>query len=148
MGLTARTLCLFFFVASIATFGAGCYESHDVSGDSSVVRPSPVTMPCSSGMMTGSRRDCGFRVESTQSCTPGRMISVGCGCGDLGSCTGDAVLRICRGETACRVDESLTNVDDSCGLCPLTMFVCPSEGRYTILSAPYSTTYTCTIGIR
>jgi hypothetical protein len=137
----ARALALLFL-----TTISGCYASHDPLGDGGV---SVVTSACVDGS-GGSRRDCGFRIERTEFCRPGFEQTVGCGCAGLGSCDGDPVLRICAGNAACTVEESLDNVDDRCGLCPSSTFSCPPEGRYTILTAPYGVggSYACRVEAR
>jgi hypothetical protein len=126
----------------------GCYASHGAFDDAGGIS-SAVTMPCPGGAGAGSRRDCGFRVERVETCTPGRTMTVGCGCEGLGSCTGDPVLRLCAGADACRVAAALANVDDDCGLCPSAVIRCPEEGRFTILTAPFgSGAYTCSVAVR
>ena len=126
----------------------GCYTSHGIDDDAGVIS-SAVTMPCPGGMGGGSRRDCGFRLERVVTCVPGEAMTVACGCDGLGTCVGDPVLRLCAGADACRVDRSLANVDDVCGLCPSASTTCPEEGRVTVLTAPYGTgAYTCSVGIR
>jgi hypothetical protein len=80
-------------------------------------------------------------------------IGCGTGCG-LGSCgTGDdAILRVCDGETSCSSRNQLAYGDDGCGsgYCPLTSFVCPTSGRYTVMTAPYlvGDSYSCTPAAR
>lgn len=129
------------------TLASGCYAAHDIYGDSGIISSS-VTEPCGA-TGGGSRRDCGFRVERVVSCRSGVAQVVGCGCDGLGSCSGDPVLRICDGTSACRVADAIGNVDDTCSLCPRVDFPCPPSGQYTILSAPYSSgSYGCEVGVR
>lgn len=138
---SSRLACLALALAS------GCYASHDPLGDSGIVG-GPVIGPCFTPG-GGSRRDCGFRVERVVTCRAGSMQAVGCGCDGLGSCSGDPVLRICEGTTACWASESIDNVDDRCGLCPSVDFECPPSGQYTILSAPYGgDSYRCEVEVR
>lgn len=86
-------------------------------------------------------RDCGWTLGETLACTPGVDSTVGCGnaCG-LGTCTGDPMLRICPGVGPCDSRRAIAGADGGCGgrfaACPITTFVCPSEGRFTILTAP------------
>lgn len=134
-------------VTSLAV-SAGCYAAHGLEDDAGGIS-STVTMPCTGTMPGGPRRDCGFRVERVETCVPGRSVTVACGCGGLGTCVGDPVLRICAGTDACRVASALENVDDVCGLCPSATVTCPPAGRLTILTAPYSGgSYTCSVGVR
>lgn len=132
-------------LASTLVVASGCYAAHDPYGDAGI---SPVTEPCPTSM-SGSRRDCDFRVERVVTCRTGVMQAVGCGCEGLGSCSGDPVLRICEGSGACLVSEAIDNVDDRCGLCPSVDFECPPSGLYTILSAPFgSSSYRCDVEVR
>jgi hypothetical protein len=133
-------------VALSIALATGCYAAHDIFGDSGI--SSPVTEPCAMPG-SGSRRDCGFRVERIVSCRRGDPQIVGCGCDGLGGCSGDPVIRICEGTSACRVDAAIDNVDDTCGLCPRVDFECPPSGQYTILSAPFgSSSYRCDVEVR
>lgn len=128
---------------------AGCYQQHGtVLGADASIPPSAVTMPCSGGG-GGSSRDCGWRVETSRTCTPGARLRAGCGCEGLGSCTGDPMIRVCSGFLACSSAAALVSVDDSCGLCPVANFVCPPEGRIAVLTAPFSAggTYSCTVEV-
>lgn len=100
----------------------------------------------------GDGRDCGWQIGHTGTCTPGEPIAAGCaqggGC-DLGSCTGDAVMRLCDGENAgCTSAQALGISDDACGgNCPLVNFVCPDSGEYTVLTGGNrpNGTYTCEV---
>jgi hypothetical protein len=87
-------------------------------------------------------RDCGWAVAGSVDCTAGATLDVGCGSGcGLGSCGADddAILRVCPGDAPCSSRDQLAYGDDGCGdtYCPMTEFVCPAGGRYTLLVAPY-----------
>jgi aminopeptidase N len=109
------------------------------------------TAPCES-FGFGENRDCDWTVIGAFDCTAGDPIEVGCGAMCmLGTCTGDPMLRICDGESACLGRNAISSDDQSCGgNCPVTSFVCPASGRYTVLSAPWasSDTYSCMIESR
>lgn len=106
------------------------------------------TLPCSGGE-EGLNRACGFTRDNVYSCTPGTAVSAGCSdrC-DLGSCTGDTILRICPGDDNCVERFSIVENDDSrcgghsCGrggdCCSWAQFTCPAEGSFTVLWAPYT----------
>lgn len=131
---------------------SGCFESHFALADGEVpmVAPSAITSPCATPT-SGTSRDCGWRVDSVRTCTPGTRLEVGCSasCG-LGACTGDAMIRLCTGARSCTSSASFAQNDDACaGLCPRVETTCPGDGRYTILTAPFSSgTYTCSIAVR
>lgn len=99
---------------------------------------------------TGEGRDCGWEIAGSYECSPGDPVAVACanGCG-LGSCSGDAMLRVCEGENqVCTGWQALGNSDNACGgLCPLNNIVCPDSGKYTVLSGSRNPggTYTCEI---
>ncbi len=87
------------------------------------------------------------RPGDTLTCTPGESLSIGC-TGAVGStCDGDPVLDACDGSippSACNDASSFAMNDDASGRCPLVQTNCPSSGRITIQTHPYSTgTYQC-----
>ena len=98
-------------------------------------------------------RDCGWLNAGTFDCTAGATVNVGCGgsCG-VGSCTGDALLRVCPDSTPCGSHQALAQGDSECGGtgmndCPGATFMCPASGHYTLLTAAYTygdTTQACT----
>jgi hypothetical protein len=137
---------LLVFAAALAALASGCAESH-LREEDGAIASTGVTALCATPM-SGRSRDCGWRADATRTCTPGTSVRVACGvdCG-LGSCSGDAMIRICAGSTDCRASGALAQDDDGCGsLCPETTLVCPPGGVYTILTAPFSSSssYTCT----
>ena len=69
--------------------------------------------------------------QQAVACTPGASVTLGCGCGSVGTCANDPVLRVCDGGDACIAANALASVDDTCGYCPQTTFVCPASGVYT-----------------
>jgi hypothetical protein len=113
-------------------------------GSSELARP---TEACPSGIDVRAatpNRECGWSLVSTQSCTPGASIRVGCAaaCG-LGSCTGDPMLRICDADRAdgnCSYPAAIGIGDDACGSnCPLIPdSVCPGSGSIAIYAAPWT----------
>lgn len=133
-------------VLALSLLAAGCYESRTRLTDAGPLTTSAVTRPCTGGS-GGTTRDCGWRLEEVRACEPGTTVRVGCGVGcGLGTCSGDAMLRICSGSRDCRAVESIGLDDDGCGsLCPVTTFSCPASGTYTVLTAPFSVggAYTC-----
>jgi hypothetical protein len=104
------------------------------------------------GFSNGPTRDCGWEIaagEQGVACTPGESVTLGCGCGTVGTCVNDPVLRVCDGADACIAANALASVDDTCGYCPQTTFVCPASGVYTVMTGAYApgSPYTCTIGV-
>lgn len=136
---------------------SGCTASAGtwIAGSSSTCPTTPstdITVACAGGSFTGSTRNCSWRREAVHSCTAGTTVRVGCatgtGCG-LGSCTGDAVLRVCAGSVSGCAYPGLVTADDTCGTCPYGTFTCPTGGQYTVFHGSYSSTTsgTCTIGV-
>jgi hypothetical protein len=106
---------------------------------------------CATGQ-SGLGRDCGWEIAAGQqgvACTPGASVTLGCGCGTVGTCAQDPVLRVCDGNGACTAATAIAQVDDTCGYCPQTSFVCPASGVYTVLTGAYSAgaPYTCSVGV-
>ncbi|XXX80093.1 lysyl oxidase family protein [Sorangium sp. So ce134] len=94
-------------------------------------------------------RDCGWSIApgfEGVACTPGAPITVGCGCSG-GTCADDPMLRVCDGASACTGAAALSSVDDACGVCPQTQFVCPESGVYTVLVGSYNpfAPFTCDV---
>lgn len=101
----------------------------------------------------GINRDCGWTMEGTHTCTPGAMVTVGCDSGcmpALGSCMDDPMIRICAGNRPCQGAMALTANDDNTNpaagtvcpgrmsnTCPVTRFMCPTGGQYTVLTGSY-----------
>lgn len=119
-----------------------------------------VTAPCVAGE-EGADRDCGWRrSERTLTCTPGRIVVLGCApFSDAGLtpicerafpagsvCHGDPVLRACPVSSPCRLEDRLppfnlppVSYDDYCSeTCPLTHVRCPSSGQLEVLTGDYS----------
>ena len=89
----------------------------------------------------GLARDCGWGFApgfQGATCVPGELVTLGCGCNDPSSCSGDPMLRVCKGAEACGSDTALASVDDTCGLCPQVDFQCPEAGVFSVLSASFS----------
>ncbi|MEZ4389607.1 MAG: hypothetical protein R3A48_00815 [Polyangiales bacterium] len=125
-----------------------------------------LTDPCPSTSSQGPSRDCGWRLGTPLSCSPGRATMVGCsgssGTGSLcqpayGSCTGDPVMRVCPGTTPCTAAMALTplsgSFDDQCGTCPSAYVTCPSSGMINVLTGDYNSNQptqrgTCTAAAR
>jgi hypothetical protein len=115
--------------------------------DDPAVDPTAACSPAIDGV-----RDCGWVNAGTFTCTPGSMVAVGCGgsCG-VGSCHGDALLRICPDTTPCGSHTALGQGDSECGGagandCPGSRFTCPTSGQYTVLTGAYDygdTSETC-----
>lgn len=117
----------------------------------------------------GIPRDCMLTIAGgVRTCTAGQMVTIGCNAGcspALGSCTGDAVMQICPGTsttTACSGMAVIASNDDAptsamcnggdggSSLCPVTTFMCPSNGMYTVWVGSYDPTEmaTCTPAVR
>jgi hypothetical protein len=125
--------------------------------------PDPL-QPCGASIAE-EQRECGWKIEGSFTCTPGATVSAGCNqaqaC-NLGSCQGDALMRVCDGtDTACFLGDALAHNDDApdCNgngsgsppdSCPFTTFTCPKSGTFTVMSAPYAEGdgYTCTVATR
>ncbi|AKF09529.1 hypothetical protein [Sandaracinus amylolyticus] len=89
---------------------------------------------------------CGYgRDPGSIACTPGEAIDIGCAsaCG-LGSCSGDAVLRVCDAAEAdvracAEADAVLRENDDACGsVCPMVRVACPDSGRVTVIHRAFA----------
>ncbi|MBK8170273.1 MAG: hypothetical protein IPK60_07985 [Sandaracinaceae bacterium] len=104
--------------------------------------------PCSESR-EGLGRECGWVVASNGACVAGTTLQVGCGARcDLGTCSGDPIMRVCAGSAACGAREALRWDDDTCGRqCPSTSFTCPESGTYTVMTAPYRSadSYSCIV---
>lgn len=90
------------------------------------------------------------RNPGTADCTPGEAILVGCSSAcEVGSCSGDPVLRVCEGSIDVRGCAEafgiLSESDDSCGtLCPAARLTCPASGRITVVHRAFrGDDYTC-----
>jgi hypothetical protein len=117
------------------------------------------TAACTTATWGGVDRECNWRRGGTFSCTPGRSYTVGCNStasttapctATLGACTGDPVIRVCAGSTACSATSAIIDSDDDCGTCPVTTAVCPSSGQMTVLTGAFDSSRpgTCTPAIR
>ncbi len=116
-----------------------------------------VTATCTTAS-AGTARDCGWRTSGTFTCTPGRVITVGCNstadstnplcASTIGSCVGDPVLRVCPGSTPCTSATALVpsagDADDECSTCPLVQVTCPTSGQINVLTGDYNTSSTST----
>ncbi len=104
--------------------------------------------------LTGPHRECGWTKQQTLTCTPGQLYRVGCSaCSNLGSCTGNPMLRICdpaNPDPNCSFPAALAFNDDNCDACPRTRDVaCPDSGQLDIYTAPSvpGGSYTCNLAI-
>ncbi|MFY2559807.1 hypothetical protein ACN469_19380 [Corallococcus terminator] len=95
----------------------------------------------------GAQRDCGWTADGIGACIPGSTVSLGAG--GVVSCPGPTVgsssgaqmvLRVCSGVVGCDSGSS-TNLgegDESCaGSEPVVTFTCPTEGYYSVMTAPW-----------
>lgn len=98
-------------------------------------------------------RECGWERAGEWECTPGQTVRLGCAdaC-DLGSCTGDPLLRVCasdRSDGNCSHPAALSTNTGACGSdCPRTgAIICPPNGRLDAYTAPKipGQPYTCTL---
>lgn len=134
---------------------SACALSHEVPHDSHIDAPGAdrVLSPCAGGGSAGTGRDCGWQAGGAFACRPGATIQVGCadGCG-LGSCTGDAMLRVCDTSPCLAVSALAFDDDSGCGgLCSfIDGMRCPDSGEIFVLTAPFSegTPYHCAVVFR
>jgi hypothetical protein len=89
------------------------------------------------------------------SCSPGMDITIACGVGGLGSCTGDPILTICDGSIAtdpltCESASSPGFIDrnDDAGtgadrLCSSVTVMCPASGSIAVRPSAFSGIPTC-----
>lgn len=166
-GPTGTSLCSIF--GGWTRTASACTTPMD-SGvvDTGVVDTGPVniTAACATAEQ-GTDSECGWRLETTYSCTVGTSVTIGCTgttaadaatCATrLGSCGGDPMIRVCASANctnATRIPGSGSASgttgpeDDACGRCPLARFVCPSSGQFVVYKRPftYNASYTCTVG--
>lgn len=116
------------------------------------VPPYDLGAPCDGVLQReGLKRACGWtRVEVGQ-CQQGNIVQLGCtgaaGCGGLGSCEGDPMLRVCEGDDGqCLRSNALAESNNACETdCPYVAFDCPVSGTYTVWTAPHldAEAYTC-----
>jgi hypothetical protein len=119
------------------------------------------TEPCPAGFdphaTDGLHRECGWDFAGTFACQPGTLVDLGCAetCSNLGSCTGDPMLRVCdpdRPDGNCSYPGALAEGDDACGSqCPRARDVpCPAGGTLAVYTAPFhlGASYTCEIEVQ
>jgi hypothetical protein len=92
--------------------------------------------PCTGTEPDHPGRNCGWKVERVGRCSGPTQIGAGA-CG-LGACTGQMMMRVCPGRSACDSSTALTAAWNSCGTgCPALVLSCPAPGAvYTVMSAP------------
>jgi aminopeptidase N len=116
-----------------------------------VVTPAPNPLAACTRFSLGLNRDCGWVDQGSFDCTLGTTFEVGCAseCG-VGSCTGEAIVRVCEGEEPCASYDTLASNQFACGDCGIATVTCPPSGRYTVLSASWLSVdeHTCTVGTR
>jgi len=121
-----------------------------------------VTAPCPGGTASSAERSCGLTLEGTHACTPGAELYVGCSaaCG-LGSCTGDAFIRVCDGTTeSCEAPHALAANDDAgctssrcrnnpAACCPRATVTCPPSGSIDVFYGAWDpdNAATCNVAI-
>ena len=112
-----------------------------VEADDGIVR---LNEPCSGGRPRGLSRLCGWSDDVTHfTCVPGESYRVGCDLTSLGCdkdlrCAGDPILRVCEDTSRCTEIEAIAQSDDACGSrCPMTSFVCPSDGNVQVIKAAF-----------
>ncbi len=127
------------------------------------VPASDVTRACPARATPGPDRNCGLERAGTYPCTPGERLEVACSsiCG-LGSCTGDAFLRVCDvgDDPNCDSGLALADNDNSycdmvvCGLggdcCPRAQAVCPTSGEIVVYTGAWDprAAHTCDVVVR
>lgn len=104
--------------------------------------------------VSGPARDCGWVIDRASTCTQGQRVTVGCNamCSPAaGSCAGDPVIRVCNGDGPCNHADAVAEGEDACGSqCPLVTFMCPSRGRYTVMTggSRAGAAYECRVELR
>ncbi|ATB30375.1 ADYC domain-containing protein [Melittangium boletus] len=100
---------------------------------------SPVLSTCAVTPTTGVNRNCGFSWKGVGSCTPQSSVHLGAGGCGLGTCSGNAVLRVCPGTQPCVSANAIASGDNGCNgsLCPDVTFTCPASGTYTVLAGAW-----------
>lgn len=124
-------------------------------GDPSLSTP---TEPCPADLdaRAGSTasRECGWTHAGTFSCPAGESFRAGCAamCNQIGSCTGDPMLRACdaaRPDGNCSSPAAIAADDNACGSqCPLLFSEpCPASGQVAFYHAPVSpgAAYSCAL---
>ncbi len=105
----------------------------------------------------GLHRECGWTFAGNFPCTPGQTVDIGCvdgGLCNLGSCTGDPMMRVCdpaRPDGNCSFVGMLKDNDDGCGSeCPyINNAICPDGGSIDVFHAPFTVgdPYTCNVQV-
>jgi lysyl oxidase len=118
------------------------YDNNTVEVPVTVAPPAPVD-PLSACAVpeSGPQRECGWDFApgfEGAKCVPGELVTMGCGCSDAASCSGDPMLRVCKSVEACGAETALGFSDDTCGLCPQLEFTCPDSGVFSLLSGAFS----------
>jgi hypothetical protein len=118
------------------------YDNNTVEVPVRIAPPPPVD-PLSdcTAADAGPLRECGWGFANGlegASCTPGELVTVGCGCQNPLTCGGDPMLRVCDGSAACGSKTAIGSSDDTCGLCPQLEFTCPTSGVYSVLAASFA----------
>jgi len=106
----------------------------------------------------GVSRNCGWAVDYIGRCEPGERVRLGAGglapdqCADghtLGTSSGSRmVLRVCSGISGCDSQGArfLEQSDGSCGgVAPAVAFMCPAEGYFNVMKAPFLSTQSGTV---
>jgi hypothetical protein len=109
----------------------------------------PSFTACSS-TTTGQARSCGFVSKGAGSCEPGTAVTLGGGACGTGTCSGDAMLRVCSGTQPCEYGSAgmLVSGDDACStLCPQVAFTCPAAGKYNVMAGPYNTSQSWSVSV-
>lgn len=94
--------------------------------------------PCV-GTPEGGLRNCGWDPAGIGKCTPGVKVTLStqyATCQD--ACTGSPLLRVCAGSGPCTNASRLGIAGSSpgCSACPKLTFVCPSSGKFAVMTAP------------
>ena len=111
-------------------------------GSADLTGPSEECPAVAPAIANSASRECGWDFAQSITCVPGQIMRVGCAqaC-NLGSCTGNPMLRICDSDRAdgnCSYTGSLSRSNDACGsLCPrANNLVCPQSGSVDVYTAP------------
>jgi hypothetical protein len=137
------------FTALVGPVDAG--ESFRCDLELQYFEPDPL-VPCSESPANDSLpdRDCSWTLGLTDSCAPGELVAAGC----PDACEGGPVLLACGGDEPClRASDQYLGMAEghtdrgAPDSCPVVAFICPAEGRYTILATPgdLDSTFTCSL---
>ncbi len=113
--------------------------------------PRPTAPRPAAPRQVGARRNCGWEAGLVHTCVPGATVTVAAGAPAATACatgtplgavtSGHMVLRACKGFSGCDFPEVLGQSEGyECSnyrYKPTITFVCPGDGQFNVMSAPY-----------